>query len=162
LFGGLGNDLLTGGAGNDLLSGGGGDDQLEGNTGNDVLLAGAGADLVGGGDGSDLVVSGSVANEASIWTSLPNTTTYNSATYSSATDNDAALLTLLAQWSGASDRTSIAAITHDGQDDDLFGGSGDDDFSWETLDQFDDFPSLAPADFNAFGMGTDERFGPTS
>jgi hypothetical protein len=107
-------------------------------------------------------VSGSVANEASIWTSLPNTTTFNSATYSNPVDNDSALLTLLAQWAGSSNRGSLAAITHDGQDDDLFGGSGDDDFCWETLDHFDDPPSLSPADFNSFGMGTDERFGPTS
>ena len=75
-------------------------------------------------------------------------------------DNDSALLTLLAQWGSASDRSSIGAITHDGVADDLTGGTGDDDFCWETADVMSNFPGLTPADYNAFGMGTDERFGP--
>jgi VCBS repeat-containing protein len=160
LYGGLGDDVLGGASGNDLLSGAAGNDHLQGDTGNDVLFGGTGADTIGGGDGSDLIVSGSVANESSSWTSVASTTTYNAATYTNPADNDAALLTLLTQWASTSSRAGIGGITHDGQDDDLFGGTGDDDFSWETIDVLDDFPAMAPADFNAFGMGTDERFGP--
>jgi Ca2+-binding RTX toxin-like protein len=160
LYGGLGNDLLAGHAGNDLLSGADGNDRLYGTTGNDVLFGGTGVDLLDGGDGSDLLVSGSVANETSSWTSLPNTSTYSSTTYSSGTDNDAALLTLLAQWGSASNRSGIAGITHDGVNDDLYGGTGDDDFCWETADILDNLPGTTPPDFNAFAMGTDERFGP--
>jgi fibronectin-binding autotransporter adhesin len=160
LYGGLGNDLLEGHAGNDLLSGGDNDDQLLGGTGNDVLFGGNGADRLVGGDGNDLLVSGSVANENSSWTSLPTTATYSPATYTNGSDNDAALLTLLAQWGSVSNHMSIGTITHDGVADELSGGTGDDDFCWETADILSNFPSLTPADYNAFGMGTDERFGP--
>ena len=45
-------------------------------------------------------------------------------------------------------------------EDDIFGGIGDDDFCWETLDLLDDLPAMSPADFNATNMGTDDRFGP--
>jgi autotransporter-associated beta strand protein len=161
LYGGAGFDTLSGYAGNDLLSGGSEDDKLYGDTGNDVLLAGTGADSLDGGGGDDLLVSGSVANENSSFTSLPNTTTFNTATYVDALDFDSALLTLLAQWGAASNRGSLAAITHDGADDDLFGSTGDDDFCWETPDILDDLPALNPPDYNAAGMGSDERFGPT-
>ena len=61
----------------------------------------------------------------------------------------------------SSDRSSIAAITHDGANDDLFGSLGDDDFCWETADVVDNPPGISPPDFNAPGMGMDERFGPT-
>jgi len=161
VYGGAGNDVLGGGNGNDLLSGGSGNDQLYGNGGNDVIFGGTGNDLIEGGDGNDLLVSGSVANENSIWTSVASTTTYSAATYTNGADNDAALLTLLTQWGSASNRSSIAGITHDGANDDLAGGTGDDDFCWETADILDNFPSTSPNDFNAPGMGSDERFGPT-
>ena len=74
--------------------------------------------------------------------------------------NDFALMSLLSQWSGVGNRSSMAAITHDGADDDFYGSTGDDDFCWENLDVLEDFPAPAGADFNATGMGTDERFGP--
>jgi fibronectin-binding autotransporter adhesin len=160
LYGGTGNDTLGGDAGNDLLSGGSGDDSLLGSSGNDVLLAGTGADNVDGGSGDDLLVSGSVANESSSFTSLANTTTFNTATYINPADNDSALLTLLAQWAASSSRASLAAVTHDGADDDLFGSTGNDDFCWENADIADDLPALTPPDFNAPGMGSDERFAP--
>jgi Ca2+-binding RTX toxin-like protein len=162
LGGDAGDDRLYGGLGNDLLSGGAGDDQLIGDTGNDILFGGIGADSLTGGGGNDLIISGSVANENSSFTSVASTTTYNAVTYSKATDNDAALLTLLAQWGATSSSAGIGAITHDGQNDNLFGYTGDDDFCWETIDILEDFPAVAPADFNGFGMGTDERFGPTA
>lgn len=161
LYGGSGNDLLGGGAGNDLLSGGDNDDQLYGNEGNDVLVGGAESDLLDGGNGYDVLVSGSIANENSSWTSTASTNTYSAATYTNPADNDAALLTLLTQWGSVGDRNSLAAITHDGADDDLFGGLGDDDFSWEFSDLLDDTSALSPADFNAANMGLDERFGPS-
>ena len=41
------------------------------------------------------------------------------------------------------------------------GGTGDDDFCWETADVLDNFPGLSPNDYNATNMGSDERFGPT-
>lgn len=161
IYGGLGNDVLGGGLGNDLLSAGGGDDQLAGNAGNDVLFAGAGADNMDGGGGNDLLVSGSVANENSSLTSVANTTTFNFLTYSNPADNDAALLTLLSQWGTSSNRSSIGVITHDAQDDDMSGGTGDDDFCWESFDILDELPAVNPGDFNSIGMGSDERFGPT-
>jgi hypothetical protein len=129
-----------------------------------VLFGGTGLDLIDGGEGNDLLVSGSVANENSSWTSLANTSTYSAATFTNGADNDAALLTLLAQWGTFGNRGTLGtspAITHDGQNDDLWGGLGDDDFCWETADVLDNPPGLAPPDFLAFGMGTDERFGPT-
>ena len=50
------------------------------------MFGGTGADLVDGGEGNDLIVSGSVANETSSWTSLPNTSTYSLATYTNGAD----------------------------------------------------------------------------
>ncbi len=142
LYGGLGNDILSGHNGNELLSGGVNDDKLYGAAGNDVQFG------------------GSVANENSSWTSLASTSTYSAATYTNGTDNAAALLVLLAQWGSASNRGSIAAITHDGDNDDLFGSLGDDDFCWETADVLDNAPGITPPDFLAPSMGNDERFGP--
>jgi fibronectin-binding autotransporter adhesin len=160
LYGGAGNDTLSGHTGNDVLSGAAGDDFLYGNTGNDVVFGGVGLDSVDGGDGNDLLVSGSVFNETSSRTALANTATYSPATYTNGTDNDAALITLLAQWSSASNRTTIGTITHDGLDDDLAGGLGDDDFCWELPDIAEDPAAAAPSDYLAVGFGNDERFGP--
>jgi hypothetical protein len=98
-----------------------------------------------------------VANETSTWTSVASTATYSAATYTNAGDNDAALLILLSQWSATSDGSSIGAITHDGDNDDLAGGMGDDDFCWEAIDVQ---PALTPSDYNALGMGTDQRIPP--
>ncbi len=162
VYGGPGNDVLGGSSGNDLLSGGSGNDRLLGGSGHDVLLAGSGADDLTGGDGNDLLVSGNTAGENSTFTSVASTTTFGAATYSNMLDNDAALLSLLAQWSSASDRSGLGLVTHDGQDDDLVGDIGDDDFCWESLDLADEAPAMSPGDFNTFGMGTDERFGPSS
>lgn len=161
LYGGPGDDVLGGGSGHDLLSGGDGQDQLFGNTGNDVLLAGNGADILDAGAGSDLLVSGSTANENSTWSSVASTTTFGSNTYSNISDNDAALLTLLSQWAVSNNRSTLGIITHDSQNDDLYGGTGDDDFCWESADIADNPPALNPSDYNTLGMGTDERFGPT-
>lgn len=161
LYGGLGNDVLSGHSGHDLLSGGEDDDRLFGATGNDVLIGGNGADLVSGGEGDDLLIGGSVVNETSIWTSLGGTASYSAATYTDPSGNDASLLILLAQWASANDRTTLAAVVHDGANDDLFGDIGDDDFAWELADVVENFPGTAPPDFNAPLMGTDGRFGPT-
>jgi fibronectin-binding autotransporter adhesin len=160
LYGGLGNDTIGGHTGNDVLTGADGDDFLYGNTGNDVIFGGFGIDVVDGGDGNDLLVSGSVANETSSRTALANTTTYSPATYTNGTDNDAALITLLAQWVSTENNMGVAAITHDGVDDDLAGGLGNDDFCWELPDLVEDPFAASPSDFNAPGMGMDERFGP--
>ena len=161
IYGGLGNDTLGGSSGNDLLSGGGGNDIMLGGTGNDVLIGGTGADTIDGGSGDDLLISGSVSNDSSSMSSVASVSDFGASTYSNVTDNDAALLTLLAQWSSAGNRSSLGTITHDGADDDLFGSTGDDDFCWEAADVADEFPKLIPPDFNAPLMGTDERFGPT-
>ncbi|WP_254508229.1 autotransporter-associated beta strand repeat-containing protein [Anatilimnocola floriformis] len=158
IYGGLGNDVLGGSEGNDLLSGGGGNDNLLGGVGNDVLIGGTGADNLDGGSGNDLLISGSVDNESSSWTSIGTVNDFSATTYSNSADNDAALLTLLNQWSMTGNRSSLGTITHDGANDDLYGGTGDDDFCWETADVL---PALTPSDFNAPGMNSDERFGPT-
>ena len=39
----------------------------------------------------------------------------------------------------------------------FLGGTGDDDFCWEIIDVQ---PALTPADYNAFGMGMDQRIPP--
>jgi fibronectin-binding autotransporter adhesin len=161
LYGGAGSDTLGGHSGNDLLSGGDDGDKLYGSSGNDVLIGGTGSDLLDGGEGNDLLVSGSVSNENSSWTSVATTTTFPAASYSNPADSDAALLTLLTQWGAASNRTSLATITHDGVNDDLFGSTGDDDFCWEMADVLDNQPGMSPPDFMASGMGNDERFDPT-
>jgi fibronectin-binding autotransporter adhesin len=161
IYGSVGNDILGGQNGHDLLSGGGNDDQLLGSAGNDVLIGGTGADSLDGGGGDDVLISGSVANESSSWTSVASTTTYSPATYRNLADNDAALLTLLSQWASSGDRSSLAAITHDGANDDLWGSTGNDDFAWESADVLDAPPMFTLPDFNAPGMGSDERFGPT-
>lgn len=148
--------------GNDLLVGNAGDDKLYGNTGNDVLFGGTGIDQIDGGDGNDLLVSGSVDNENSSWTAMASVGNYSAATYSNPADNDAALILLLSQWGTSSNRGSIGSISHDGLNDDLIGGLGDEDFCWEVPDVFDNPPGLAPSDFNAFGMGTNKRFGPSA
>jgi len=159
VYGGPGNDVLAGGEGNDLLSGGDGNDRLLGGTGNDVLIGGGGADDLNGGDGNDLLVGGYVAGESSSFSSVASTSTFGAASYSNPSDNDAALLTLLAQWSALGDKSGLGIITHDGAKDELIGGTGDDDFCWEALDISS--PAIAPSDFGTFGMGNDERFGPT-
>jgi Ca2+-binding RTX toxin-like protein len=159
LYGGAGDDVISGHAGNDLLSGGDNNDRLYGAAGSDVILGGDGADLLDGGDGNDLLVSGIVANETSSRTSVGNTTTFNAATYTNGSDNDAALLTLLAQWAATNDSSSIGAITHDLDNDDLNGGLGDDDFCWEAIDVS---PGFAPSDYNAPGMGVDQRIPPNA
>jgi Ca2+-binding RTX toxin-like protein len=164
LYGGAGNDVLGGQAGNDLLSGGANDDQLYGGTGNDVLFGGTGSDLLDGGEGNDLLVTGSVAIENSTWTSVASTSTFSAATYTNPADNDAALLTMLVQWSTIGNRGTLGtnpAITHDGVADRVFGGTGDDDFCWEAADVAEYAPSVNPPDYNASLMGNDERFGPT-
>jgi Ca2+-binding RTX toxin-like protein len=164
LYGGAGNDIINGHSGSDLLSGGVGGDKLFGSSGNDVLFGGDGADVMDGGSGNDLLVTGIVAGETSSFTSVPNTSTYSSATYTDPLDNDAALVTLLGQWALFSNRGTLGtspAITHDGLNDDVFGSTEDDDFCWETADILDNFPGTTPPDFNASGMGNDERFGPT-
>jgi fibronectin-binding autotransporter adhesin len=160
LYGGAGNDVIGGGAGNDLLSGGDGDDRLYGKTGNDVIIGGYGADLLDGAEGNDLLISGSVTNELSSWTSVPSSSKFAADTYSDSTDNDAALLALLVDWSSSGDRSSLASIVHDGDADDLYGYTGDDDFCWEEADVQKYFPATTPSDFNANRMGNDERFGP--
>ena len=161
LYGGSGNDVIGGGAGNDLVSGGAGNDNIRGDSGADVIFGGTGTDDIAGDGGNDIVITGSVANENSSFTSVQSVGNYSAATYTNPTDNDAALLTLLNQWSQFGNRMSLAAITHDGVNDNVYGGLNDDDFCWEAADIADDFPATAPPDYNAIGMGLDERFGPT-
>jgi fibronectin-binding autotransporter adhesin len=165
LYGGPGNDKLSGYMGNDLLVGNDGDDKLYGQDGNDVLFGGAGADLLDGGNGNDLLVSGSVSIEDSTWTAFASTATYSPATYSNSMDNDLALIALLTLWGTSNDYGTLGSspsISHDGDNDDLFGGLGDDAFCWELPDVLDNPPGIDPPDFNAPSQGNDERFGPTS
>jgi fibronectin-binding autotransporter adhesin len=149
VYGGGGNDVLAGSSGNDLLSGGAGNDLLMGADGNDVLIGGTGADSLDGGSGDDLIITGSVANENSSWTSTASTTTFGAGIYSRPTDNDAALLLLLTQWSLSGDRSSLTAITNDATLDLAWGYTGNDDFNAAANEA---------QDFNASGMGTDETF----
>jgi autotransporter-associated beta strand protein len=160
LYGGEGNDTLTGYYGNDLLVGGNGNDTMTGLLGNDVLIGGDGADNMNGGDGNDLMIGGSVANEHSTWSSVSQATVFPPATYSRSTDNDAALLALLVEWSAMETRLNLNAISHDSDDDDLVGERGNDDYCWEAADVADE-GGVKPNNFNAPSMGTDERFGPT-
>ncbi len=149
LYGGGGNDILSGAVGNDLLSGGEGNDLLIGGDGNDVLIGGGGADNMNGNAGDDLLISGRLANESSSWTSQAVNATFGAALYSRSTDNDAALLILLNQWSSTNDRSSLAAITSDAIFDQVWGYTGNDDFSVSAGEA---------QDFNANGMGSDELF----
>jgi fibronectin-binding autotransporter adhesin len=149
IYGGGGNDVLSGSAGNDLLSGGAGNDLLLGGEGNDVVIGGGGADSINGGGGDDLIISGSVANESSSWTSAPVTTTFGDGIYSRPTDNDAALLLLLTQWSTSNNRSSLAAVSSDGIFDTVWGYTGDDDLSASAGEI---------QDLNTSGMGSDELF----
>ncbi len=149
LYGGGGNDILSGAVGNDLLSGGEGNDLLIGGDGNDVLIGGGGADNMNGNAGDDLLISGRLANESSSWTSQAVNATFGAALYSRSTDNDAALLILLNQWSSTNDRSSLAAITSDAIFDQVWGYTGNDDFSVSAGEA---------QDFNGNGMGSDELF----
>jgi fibronectin-binding autotransporter adhesin len=161
LYGGEGDDVLSGYLGNDLLSGGAGNDRLYGQTGNDVIIGGDGEDMLVGDTGNDLLITGIVANEHSTWSSLAPTSTFSAATYSDPGDNDTALLNLLLQWGSASNSSLLGSITHDGDDDDVAGYTGADDFCWEAADLLDQPGATTPSDFNAPSMGPDERFGPT-
>ncbi len=160
LYGSAGNDKLSGAVGNDLLSGGANDDKLYGQAGNDVLIGGTHADLIDGGDGNDLLINGSMNSESSSWTAVASTSTFPAANYSNGADNDAAMLILLALWGASSDNSAIGVISHDGANDDLFGGLGDDDFCWESIDLSDIPPGLVPSDYQALGMGMDQRIAP--
>jgi autotransporter-associated beta strand protein len=161
LYGGQGDDVLSGYLGNDLLSGGAGNDRLYGQTGNDVIIGGDGEDMLVGDTGNDLLITGIVANEHSTWSSLAPTSTFSAATYSDPGDNDTALLNLLLQWGSASNSSLLGSITHDGDDDDVAGYTGADDFCWEAADLLDQPGATNPSDFNAPSMGPDERIGPT-
>jgi autotransporter-associated beta strand protein len=161
LYGGEGDDVLSGYLGNDLLSGGAGNDRLYGQTGNDVIIGGDGEDMLVGDTGNDLLITGMVANEHSTWSSQAPTSTFSAATYSDPGDHDAALLNLLLQWGSASNSSLLGSITHDGDDDDVAGYTGADDFCWEAADLLDQPGATTPSDFNAPSMGPDERFGPT-
>jgi autotransporter-associated beta strand protein len=161
LYGGEGDDVLSGYLGNDLLSGGAGNDRLYGQTGNDVIIGGDGEDMLVGDTGNDLLITGIVANEHSTWSSQAPTSTFSAATYSDPGDNDTALLNLLLQWGSASNSSLLDSITHDGDDDDVAGYTGADDFCWEAADLLDQPGATTPSDFNAPSMGPDERFGPT-
>src|SRR5687767_15756623 len=105
---------------------------LLGLDGNDVLIGGTGSDSLDGGNGDDLLITGSLANELSSWTSAPNTTTFDANLYSRPTDNDAALLALLNQWSTSGNRSTLAPITNDLAPDIAYGYTGNDDFSAAT------------------------------
>ena len=83
--------------------------------------------LLDGGGGADLLITGSLPNETSSWTSVASTTTYNPVTYFNPAASDAALLTLLAQWSLSNDNSGALGIQHDGANDDVFGSTGDDE-----------------------------------
>ena len=135
LFGGAGDDELDGGAGNDLLSGGEGNDTLIGGEGVDVLMGGLGADSLDGGAGDDLLVAdetlfdNDLASAALIhaeWTS--------GSSYSDRIDhlngtlagglNGAVLLT-----------TGVGGtVTSDGAADTLTGGTEDDWFIYDFVD----------------------------
>jgi Ca2+-binding RTX toxin-like protein len=115
LDGGFGNDILRGGPGNDTLSGyygddfllgGTGDDQLLGRAGNDILIGGEGADRLRGDVGNDLLIAGTTANDS---------------------DTDAALMALLASWSG-SGVNNLSGFVADGDADLLIGDLGLDQF----------------------------------
>jgi hypothetical protein len=115
LDGGHGNDILRGGPGNDTLSGyygddfllgGTGDDELFGRAGNDILIGGEGADRLRGDAGDDLLAAGTTAND---------------------NDTDAALMALLATWSG-SGTNNLSGFTADADADLLIGDLGLDQF----------------------------------
>ena len=149
LYGGGGNDVISGSEGHDLLSGGAGNDLLFGRDGNDVLIGGDGVDSLDGGSGDDLLIGANVANQLSTWTSTTNGTTFDSSVYQRATDNDAALLALLAAWSSTGNRVTLAAVTDDGRLDVIYGSTGNDDFKATAGEAQDQGSPL---------MGSDESF----
>lgn len=85
------DNLLRGGAGNDRLFGGAGHNILLGEEGNDSLTGGSDIDLLIGGLGADNVKAGSRGNSLLIG----GTTSHD--------EGDAALLAVLAGWSGEGD-----------------------------------------------------------
>lgn len=108
IYGGEDNDILWGGADNDRFSGGFGDDRIFGDDGNDTTYAGPGDDLVLGGNGDDYIVGG-LGNDQ-IGAGLGNDTVY--ATYG--------------------DDIIGGGFGVDMGADLLFGGAGNDMFSFET------------------------------
>ncbi len=125
LLGGAGGDFLDGREGDDLVLGGDGDDQVLGFTGRDVLVGGLGTDRVDGGAGEDILIGGRTAYDT----------------------NAAALLALLAEWSGpgnfASRTASVASrlqkgtwVLDDSSPDCLIGG---DDSDWLFLAATDSY-----------------------
>ena len=99
IVGGDGNDFLVGGAGKDQIDGGLGNDRLNGNGGNDKLFGGAGADRLYGYAGNDYLDGGSSGDRL---------------------EGGAGTDILIGQ--SGNDRFFAA----DGETDQLFGGSGDD------------------------------------
>ena len=87
LYGGSGNDLIRGGAGNDRLVGGKGNDLLLGEADIDRIYGQAGFDIFIGGTGADFLVA--TRNENIL---IGGTTSFD--------NDDAALLQIMAQWSG--------------------------------------------------------------
>ena len=105
LRGGLGDDRLSGSYGDDFLLGGDGDDQLFGRAGNDILIGGLNADRLRGGSDNDLLAAGTTAQD---------------------NDNDAALLAILAAWSGGVN--NLTGNAADADVDLLIGDTGVDEF----------------------------------
>jgi Ca2+-binding RTX toxin-like protein len=79
LHGGEGNDSLKGGGGNDVLLGEEGHDDLIGGQGRDLLIGGAGGDRLDGGPDDDILIAGYTDHDAA----------------------DAALATIMAEWTSA-------------------------------------------------------------
>jgi hypothetical protein len=95
VFGGNHGNNLTGSAQGNILIGGNGNDTITGGTGRSLLIGGQGADGVTGGSGDDILIGGY--------------TTYDQS------HNEAALMSLLAEWQSADDyATRINDLKHGG------------------------------------------------
>jgi hypothetical protein len=109
LNGGAGNDSLTGGAGTDIIRGGGGNDTITGGSGNDILIGGSGSDAITAGTGRSILIADrdlSTLNGGPTGDIIIGGYT-NYDAYTAA--NNAALLTILNEWTGGDSYTTRIA-----------------------------------------------------
>jgi Ca2+-binding RTX toxin-like protein len=109
--GGAGNDYIRGGNYNDILRGGSGTNWVHGDRGNDVVIGGEGRDFLYGQSGRDILIGGGGSDRLDGGGGddilIGGTTSYD--------NDDAALTSLIAEWSSRSwYRTRVTNITTGG------------------------------------------------
>jgi Ca2+-binding RTX toxin-like protein len=147
LFAGTGNTRLKGGSGNNVLVGGAGADELIGGSGRDLMIGGSGTSTLRGNGGDDILISGYTvydANDAALWSIMAEWTSADSFTQRVADLSDATSSAGFAnRLNGAYFLIADVTVFNDPSKDALNGASGDD---WLFADAADSIQGLTRSD----------------